>query len=1000
MKRKAKAAPTPPRESVGKPVGWREWLQRGREAWDALSLPGRLRFAILAAVTLAILVAQMLVATFAIAANYVGSRNRAAEVATAILQHKDARGNRDVLAGVHAQPSVVAATLEQPAGEVLWTFDRNAPDTGAVVAYGRAPPLNENRAAWYEHNRLDAHLHQALTYVTRSAPLAADVPAQLSLFIATPSSWHVAQRHLLQTPFILAFGWALALFVARRFAHQVAEPLEELVAATCLEGRYQQTAAHAGRPGNELTRLAENFHALTDKLTENEREMRNVRLAARQQILERTHELQLQLQQAESMMRSKDQFLANMSHEIRTPMNGVLGMAELLAGTTLDKRQRRFVDSMREAAGTMMQIINDILDDSKIEAGKMELVCEPFEVRDLVEQAAQLYAGRAETKKLELICQVEPGVPAVVIGDALRLRQVLGNLLSNAVKYTDSGEIQVRVGIDDLEHGSKCRLHFRVSDTGPGIAPSHQATVFEAFTQLESSSRVGGTGLGLSIATGLVRLLGGERIDLHSQVGHGSAFSFVLPFEIAESAPVADGTEFKGLRALIVDDLATSYMSLQEVLTSWGVEVTVVTSGRAIDNVVSSAARLGHPFDVVLLDHALPDATAEDLLRAIRLDSTAPDTYLALLSAFDFEPRQVGGRAVRPDVCIAKPVRQQQLRNLLRTVRAARDGTDEATDPSETASTPAGQSLTGLGLNVLVADDNAINRGVASAMLELLACNVAIAEDGRAAVEQARTAHFDVILMDCQMPVMDGYAATTEIRREEAARGKAATTIVALTANALTRDRERCLAAGMDAFLAKPFTQAQLAQMLRPIAEARGTLRVSNPAAQVEPTLRPAARPAASSQPAADAGATDLSATATIDLLDTGLFEAVPEPAAPVLDLEQVKAIRGLGRPQIFERLCGMLFESAPESLRKIREALAAGDPAAAATAAHSLKSAVNNLGGRQLAEMLDVLENTILEQGDLQGALRVAAGLDQAYAQLEQALRNQVERTTGTSPA
>jgi CheY-like chemotaxis protein/HPt (histidine-containing phosphotransfer) domain-containing protein/anti-sigma regulatory factor (Ser/Thr protein kinase) len=698
-------------------------------------------------------------------------------------------------------------------------------------------------------------------------------------------------------------------------------------------------------------------------------------------------------------MRSKDQFLANMSHEIRTPMNGVLGMAELLAGTTLDKRQRRFVDSMREAAGTMMQIINDILDDSKIEAGKMDLVCEPFEVRDLVEQAAQLYAGRAETKKLELSCQVEPGVPKVVIGDALRLRQVLGNLLSNAVKYTDSGEIQVRVGIDDLEHGSMCRLRFRVSDTGPGIAPGHHATVFEAFTQLENASRVGGTGLGLSIATGLVRLLGGERIDLHSQLGHGSAFSFELPFEIAESAPVADGTEFKGMRALIVDDVATSYMALQEVLASWGVEVTVVTSGRALDNVVSSAARLGHPFDVVLLDHALPDATAEDLLRAIRLDSTAPDTYLALLSAFDFEPRQVGARAVRPDVCIAKPVRQQQLRNLLRTVRAARDGTDEAANLYEASTTPAGQPLAGLGLNVLVADDNAINRGVASAMLELLACNVVIAEDGRAAVEHARTGRIDVILMDCQMPVMDGYAATTEIRRQESAHGRAATTIVALTANALTRDRERCLAVGMDAFLAKPFTQAQLARILRPIAEARGTLLPSNPAAQGEPVDRPERQaPAASAVTPAEA--VDLSATATLNMLDTGLFEAVPTPGVQVLDLEQVKAIRGLGQPLIFERLCDMLYAAAPEALRKVRLALEAGELEAAGTAAHSLKSAVSNLGGRRLAELLDVLENTIREQANLESARRAASGLDQAYTQLEQALRGQTERRTGTSSA
>ena len=1000
MKTKAKkAAPTPRAPVAAQTVGQR-LHQRWREAWDVMPLAGQLRLAILAAVTLTILVAQLLVATFEIAANYVEARNRAAEVVAEILQHEDGRGNRDVLAGVQSQPSVIAATLEQPAGEVLWTFDRNAPDLGAVVAYGRAPPLTETRAAWYRQNRLDASLHQALTYITRSAPLSANVPAELSLLIATRSSWRVAQRHLLQTPFMLAIGWVLALFVARRLTHHVAEPLEQLLEATRPEERYQLVQADAGRGGNEFTRLAGNFHALTHKLTENEREMRNVRLAARKQILEHTHDLQLQLQQAETVMRSKDQFLANMSHEIRTPMNGVLGMAELLAGTTLDKRQRRFVDSMREAAGTMMQIINDILDDSKIEAGKMELVCEPFEVRDLVEQAAQLYAGRAETKQLELSCQVEPGVPKIVIGDALRLRQVLGNLLSNAVKYTDSGEIQVRVGIDDLRHGSQCRLHFRVSDTGPGIAPGHQATVFEAFTQLENSSRVGGTGLGLSIATGLVRLLGGERIDLHSQVGHGSAFSFELPFEIAESAPVADGTEFKGLRALIVDDLATSYMALQEVLASWGVEVTVVTSGRAIDNVVSSAARLGHPFDVVLLDHALPDASTEDLLRAIRLESTAPDTYLALLSAFDFEPRQVGDRAVQPDVCIAKPVRQQQLRHLLRTVRVARDGTDEAADVSEASSAPAGQPLAGLGLTVLVADDNAINRGVASAMLEQLACNVVIAEDGRAAVEHARTGHIDVILMDCQMPVMDGYAATTEIRRDESAHGRSATTIVALTANALTRDRERCLAAGMDSFLAKPFTQAQLARMLRPIAEARGTLLPFNPAVQGEPVMRPETRQEVSNAAAATADPTDLTATATLDLLNTGLFEAIPTPVAQILDLEQVKAIRGLGRPLIFERLCDMLYASAPEALRRVRVALEAGELAAAGTAAHSMKSAVSNLGGRRLAELLDVLENTILEQADLEAARRAASGLDQAYTQLEQALRGEAERTTGTSPA
>jgi len=959
-----------------------------------MSLAGQFRIAVIAAVTLTMLLAQLAVASYEFVASYIQSRDHVTRVATAIFQHDDEFDSDGILGRVQAQPTVIAATLQLPTGEVLWTFDRNAPDPASGVSDDSAPPLSENRVAWYERNRLDADLRQELTYVADSVPLTASLRAQLGLLIATPSAWGVAQGHLQKTPFILAFGWVLALLAARRLSRQVVEPLEHLAKTTYIEGLQEQVRKTAGRRGNELTRLADNFHALDDRLTESERDMRNVRFAARQQILEHTRDLEMRLQKMESMMRSKDQFLANMSHEIRTPMNGMLGMAELLAGTTLDKRQRRFLDSMREAAGTMMQIINDILDDSKIEAGKMDLVSEPFEVRDLVEQATQLYAGRTETKKIELSCQVEPGVPAVVIGDALRLRQVLGNLLSNAVKYTDHGEIQVRVGVGDLASGSQCRLHFRVSDTGPGIAASQHAAVFEAFTQLENATRVGGTGLGLSIATGLVRLMGGERIDLHSQVGHGSVFSFVLPFEVAESAPVEASTEFRGLRALIVDDMATSYLALQEVLTSWGVEVTVTASGRAIDNLVSSAARLGSPFDVILLDHALPDATTEDLLRAVRLDSTAPETYVALLSAFDFEPRQVGDRAVRPDVCIPKPVRQQQLRNLLRTVLAARDGTEaDAVAPVTTA----GESLPGLGLNVLVVDDNVINREVASAMLEELGCSVVIAEDGRVAVEHARTSRFDVILMDCQMPVMDGYAATGAIRSDESGRGAPPTTVIALTANALTRDRERCLAAGMDSFLSKPFTQAQLQQILRPIAEARGTLLPPRPADTVKPVTGPVASPATPSDAAFKVDAPDLTATATITLLDTGLFEEVAAPGAPVLDEEQVNTIRGLGRPQIFERLCDMLFASAPEALRRIDSALEAGELAAAGAAAHALKSAVNNLGGRRLAEQLDALESAVLEQADLQAARRAASGLERAYAQLETALRDHARRSTGT---
>jgi CheY-like chemotaxis protein/HPt (histidine-containing phosphotransfer) domain-containing protein len=428
------------------------------------------------------------------------------------------------------------------------------------------------------------------------------------------------------------------------------------------------------------------------------------------------------------------------------------------------------------------------------------------------------------------------------------------------------------------------------------------------------------------------------------------------------------------------------------------VEVTVSKNGRNLDDLVSSAARLGRPFDVVLLDHTLPDATTEDLLRAIRLDSTAPDTYVALLSAFDFEPRQVGDRAVRPDVCIPKPVRQRQLRDVLCTARAARDGT---TGTFDVPVLPKVAPAPGLGLHVLVADDNSINRDVASAMLELLACRTVVVGNGQEAVEAARATRFDVILMDCQMPVMDGYAATAAIRREQGTREAVPPHIVALTANALTRDRERCLAAGMDSFLAKPFTQAQLVRLLQPIAEARGTLL---PAQAVDADVPAAAEPAATNpavssgaRSAAPAAPEDLSSTATLTLLDTQILRAPAAPAAKVLDGEQVQSIRGLGQPQLFERLCAMLFETGPQSVHTIRAALDAGDLAAAAAATHSLKSSVSNLGGRRLAEQLDALEETIRERNEVRAARGIASGLEQSYAQFEQALRDETRRSTGT---
>ena len=979
-------------------------VRRGfRELFETLSLADQFRVAAVAAVTVTLIAVQVVVAMWDTWSERQAVLATASEVASSISARVEKSGTNGALDGLAANRIFVAADLRLPTGEVLEHYDRNVasgePATGrngartSIAPAGRSWPMRAARK-----------LALQPMYFEHAVQLSPQVTGTLGLLVDNRPVWAAALNRVGQAPIVLLLGFLVALLAANSLKRQVVEPLVQLADATRVRSRPEDAKPRPGGRGrNELTELASNFDALADRLAEYEKDLRTLRVTSRQEIIERTRELETGLRRAEALTRSKDEFLANMSHEIRTPMNGVLGMAELLAGTDLDKRQRRYVDSMRTAAETMMQIINDILDDSKIEAGKMDLIRETFDVREFAEQVGQLFAGRAESKKLELICRVEPTVPTSVIGDVLRLRQVLGNLMSNAVKYTERGEVQIRIGLDAQE-GEHCRLHFSVSDTGPGIPESEQSTIFEAFTQLGNGQRVGGTGLGLSIARRLVQLMGGDKIDLRSQTGHGSSFSFVLPFEVQEAAPAPNRTtdEFAGLRVLVVDDSPTSYMYLEETLSNWSADVTVLNHGRLLGDKLRDAATRGRPYSVVLLDHALPDASTSDLLRTIRLDPAVAGTYVVLLSAFDFDPPLEGARALKPDVCIAKPVRQQLLKSALQAARQPREpetgtaaGRHAEREPQE------GTGLPSLGLEVLVADDNAINREVALAMLERVGCRVTLVEDGGAAVAQAHGGRFDAILMDCQMPGMDGYTATAAIRREESERGQAATCIVALTANVLARDRARCIEAGMNHFLAKPFTNDQLLAILRPIAEQRGTLVVAPSAPAQQDLLAEDAAVMPTEPPQTAPAATDdepiLSDTIVLDMLEVPLFDSDPALDFPTLDDTQIAAIRALAKPQIFERLCELLFTTAPETLGRMSAALEQGDLEPFAAAAHSLKSPVSNLGGRRLAMQLERCETASREQCDVKAARKAARGLKQTYAELEEALRAETRRATGT---
>jgi signal transduction histidine kinase/DNA-binding response OmpR family regulator/HPt (histidine-containing phosphotransfer) domain-containing protein len=975
----AKASPRDP--------ALRSVRRSARELFESLTLGTQFRLAAIAAVTVTLLAVLAVSSLWDTRVAREEALAQAQGRADAIAQRLQARGG-GALDDLSDQPQILAAALALQDGQVLQRYLR----ADAVPGPGANPPVSATwtsppGGAWH---RIKGFLALEPLYVESVVELQPGLAGKVSLVIDHRWIWAHLWGRLGQVPFALLLGCLVGLLAANLLRRQVAEPLQQLAATTRVSGA-PQDARHPSprRCNNELTALATNFDALADRLAEYERELVTVRHSSGQQIIERTRELEARLRKAEALTRSKDEFLANMSHEIRTPMNGVLGMAELLAGTELDRRQRRFVDSMRAAAETMMQIINDILDDSKIEAGKMELVSETFDVRELAEQAGQLYSGQAERKKLEMICRIEPTVPSVVAGDALRLRQVLGNLLSNAVKYTEHGEVEIRVGLDDMRDG-QCRLHFSVRDTGPGIPDPEHSGVFEAFTQLDNGTRMGGTGLGLSIATRLVKLMGGERIDLASAMGRGSTFSFVLPFEVREAAPVPNraSDEFSGLRVLVVDDSSTSYMLLEEMLANWSAEVSVLNRAKLVADRMQNAALRGTPFDVVLLDHSLPDGTTDDLLRTIRLDPATAGTYVVLMSALNFDATYEGTHVIAPDVCIAKPVRQVLLRGALKASREPRKPL-VAPPPAPAERTPAARVATGeYGLHVMVVDDNAINREVAVAMLEDLGCSVVLAEEGRAAVAHAQHDRFDVIFMDCQMPGMDGYAATEAIRADEKQRGAAPTTIVALTANVLSRDRDRCVAAGMDSFLAKPFRAAQLEAVLEPVAARR--------AATTTPII---AAPAVESAPTVEAPAEvrQLSDTQANAILEAPTMSTGNTARLPVLDLEQVATIRGLGKPQIFEQLCDMLFSSSKDAFARLDAALAAGNVEEIAAAAHALKSPVANLGGRRLAELLDRCENAARDGGDLVAVRRAAAGLKAHYAALVAAIETENKRPTGT---
>ena len=696
--------------------------------------------------------------------------------------------------------------------------------------------------------------------------------------------------------------------------------------------------------GNAFDRMLQHLRSYRSEV-EQQHQTLEAKVADRTAELEKASEEAIELaRKAQAASQAKSQFLANMSHEIRTPMNGVMGMVDLLLGTDLGARQRRFAQTAQRSCESLLHVINDILDFSKSSAGKMVLEKHPTRLLEVVEDVVTMLAERAHKKGLELIVDASDDLPARVETDPVRWRQILVNLVGNAIKFTSAGEVIVRLKSrpapddPDVAIVSVC-----VADTGVGISEAQRESLFEAFTQADSSTtrRFGGTGLGLAITKQIVTSMGGD-IEVQSTLGEGTTFTFELAFPILEEADSPEpGSPINDRRVLIVDDNETNREILEHQLASWGISPGSAAHAAEALTQLRAAANRGAPYDLAVLDFHMPGMDGLDLARAIRGDALLRGTQLVMLTSVTLEADQTPGEA-GVDAWLSKPVRRGEFYKALVDViqRPAPFGSEKTKDDEAELETAAeassSSSVRRFSGQVLLVEDHPGNLEVATAMLENLGCDVTIATNGQEAMTCFRAAPFDLILMDCQMPVLDGYQATGRIRDLEIGQSRSARTpIAALTAHASSGDREKCLAAGMDDYLTKPFAQAQLAELLgRWLTE-------------LEPTVRPTDQSAGTIQahPGGTAAATGPSAYGD----------------KPVLTMDVLNEIRSLTRPGKRSVLCRAVdsyLEKTPELLAALDQGLRADDAKALCESAHTLKSSSAFLGANRLADLCREVED------------------------------------------
>jgi signal transduction histidine kinase/DNA-binding response OmpR family regulator len=733
---------------------------------------------------------------------------------------------------------------------------------------------------------------------------------------------------------LILAGLLAAIYAAwaggRKF---IRRPIDGLLKVTSewRNGNYN-ARAHLEDRASEIGRLGSAFDDMADALAARyaaqqraEEELRNLNATLETRIAQRTIEL-------ENAIRAKSQFLANMSHEMRTPLHGVLGMLELVRQTELGSTQQQRLETARRSAETLLSVINEVLDLSKIEAGRVELEHSAFDLRTLVEEATEALSDSAYGKGLELACFVPADLPTAFVGDPGRLRQILTNLIGNAIKFTERGEVGVRVQMIE-QSISSALISFEVSDTGIGIPAEKREFIFEAFAQADSSTtrRYGGTGLGLTIAKHFCEMMGGT-IHVVSEPGVGSSFRFTARFGLQR--PSVKKIEMasracEGMPVLVVSDNGLNRAILIDQLSARAVRSGQAQTGSEALEALHAAVFRKDPYTRAIIDDSLPDMSGVELSRAIRSVPAHVDLQLVLLTPFGQDVGEPGDDLVR---CLTKPIRQSALWDCL-----ASGSAEIATTTRDAAETSTPKNLGAKGAHVLLVEDQPVTLKVCVDILESMGCTVETATDGLRALDRHASGEFGLIFMDCMMPKMDGYEATVEIRRREAYT-KRRTPIIALTADVTEGARERCLAAGMDDYLAKPFTLDQIRAMLT----------------------------------------TWLSPSATAVKGDhLALVPALPsvDKAIDYKVLESLGQFQREGRPDIVQEIIDLFFKAAGDLLKDLKEGAANRDAALLHHASHALKSVSANVGAVILSSRCKELEamaqsGGVFDAGPIVGAI------------------------------